>query len=82
MVEKDEFLKEQKKVIERVRARQSYTKFSEFIDFMKEHNPTELELLKRIHSLIDSVRGFGSLTNSHYALESIEQLAKDRGWFE
>ena len=78
-VEKDEFNKEQKKAIERIRARRSYKKFAEFLDWTRENNPTELTLLKKMHSIINDIMGFGSRTNAIYAFESIEQLAEDRG---
>lgn len=67
--------------VEKVRTRRSYKKFSEFLDFIESEGiqKNRLGFLKKIHSTIDEVRGFGSETNSNYAMESIEQLAKDRG---
>lgn len=82
IVEKDEFNKEQKKVIERVRARKSYKLFSALTDLLtdfKNSQKSAKEFLFEIHKVIDTHRGFGSETNSNYAVESIELLAKDRG---
>ena len=63
---------------ERIRNRRSYKEFSSLLKFLR-RNPKPSSILKKIHSIIDRVRGFRSETNSYYALESIKQLIKDEG---
>ena len=71
---------------ERIRNRKSYKNFAEFLDWLNSEdfavrtvNDNWLPLLENIHKMIDDMRGFHTESKSAYALESIKQLAKDRG---
>jgi IS1 family transposase len=73
----DNLTKERKeKLLQRVRNRRSYKYFSEVLEWLKtKHKP--IEILHKIHSIIDDYRGFHSETNSIWAKQSINLIEID-----
>lgn len=63
--------------VERIRNRRSYRRFAELYDWLATPR-TRGSLLRKVHELIDGCYGFRSRLNSGFAVESIEQLLKDR----
>jgi len=63
--------------IKQIRARKSYQAFNDWVTFL-ERKPSIAKILKKLHEEIDWRGGFGSMTNSAYAVESIKQLIKDK----
>jgi hypothetical protein len=61
---------------DKVQKRESYQKFKRLYLFLK-NKPDEFEIMREVHGMIDSYRGFGSHTNSSCAMESITQLEED-----
>ena len=63
---------------EQIRKRTSYRWFKELYEYLERRpRPDSVEILKMVHGVIDSYRGFHSQYNSDCAMESIELLEKE-----
>jgi len=71
-------VKAERKRIQRIRARASYSLFSQFYDFLKAE-PGIPDILRKFHEVLDARHGFGSQTNAAYAAESLEWVLRDNG---
>ena len=66
------------KRIRRIRARSSYVLFSRLYDFLKS-SPDIATVLRKVYSILDAKRGFGSQRNAEYAAESLDWVLMDVG---
>lgn len=61
---------------ERIRKRRSYKSFSELYKWLNT-KPEPKEILVKIYNLLDGYNAFGSIANSIYAQESVNQVIWD-----
>ncbi len=71
-------ISQQRKRIERVRARASYILFLELYGFL-EKRPAIADILRKFYDILNSKCSFGSRKNAEYAEESLDWVLKDKG---
>jgi hypothetical protein len=60
----------------KIRNRGSYKAFKEFKDFL-DKEPKQVEILEKLHNIIDARNGYGSEKNANYARESLDLFIRD-----
>ncbi|MHC4639350.1 MAG: hypothetical protein ACYTBV_17885 [Planctomycetota bacterium] len=68
----------QKRTIQRIRARASYILFRELYGFLEE-KPAIADILRKLYDILDGRCSFGSRKNAEYAEESLDWVLKDKG---
>ena len=61
----------------RIRERTSYRRFKQFLDFL-DTKPTKSQILRHIHTDLDSQHRYGYATQANHAGESLDLLIKDK----
>ena len=62
--------------INRIRKRATYRVWKEILEFLNT-NPSKEAIMRKIYSILDNYRAFGSTQHSIWALESLEQVIRD-----
>jgi hypothetical protein len=68
----------QKRRIQRIRARASYILFQELYDFL-EQRPAIADILRKFYNILNAKCSFGSRKNAEYAEESLDWVLKNKG---
>lgn len=63
--------------VDKIRKRTTYKFYKEIAEFLNK-NPSNKEILLKIHNIVDRYSGYKSARNSRYAIESIIQLINDK----
>lgn len=61
---------------EKIRQRKSYIMFEEWFNFLQ-LKPNTSDILRKLYSILEHKRAFGSRAQSNYAHESLIQFIKD-----
>lgn len=62
--------------VEKIRNRKSYKTFQALKEFL-DSKPKQVEILEKLHDIIDARNGYGSEKNANYARESLDLFIQD-----
>lgn len=59
-----------------IKSRNSYARWKKFAEFLS-GNPTDAEIMFKVHEMLDDMSAYGSITKSAYSKESLVALLEE-----